>query len=154
MAEEDKWAKVEQVVDKAVRRALREELSLLGFKPKAKLSFSSGKWIGVTEEQLEAWKLAYPSVNIQQQLQLAAAWIVSNPTLAPKSNYPRFLNTWLTRQQNQASLHAIPSARSIIQKVCAYCDRSATGSVGGYDACDLHTQKAMDGERPSKLKLA
>lgn len=150
MNEEDRWKKVEEIV----RRVVSEEMDARGFKLKAKLSFSGGRWIGVTEEQQEAWKLAYPSVNIQQQLQLAAAWIVSNPTLAPKSNYPRFLNTWLTRQQNQASIHAIPSVRSIVTKTCAYCEKKATGTVNGYDACDSHTDKAMYGERPSKLKLA
>lgn len=146
---EERWAKLEEIV----RRILREELDARGFKEKAKLSFAGGKWIGITQEQQEAWKLAYPAVNIQQQLQLAAAWIVSNPMSAPKSNYPRFLNTWLTRQQNQASLHAIPSLRSVATKTCAYCEKPSTGSVNGYDACDAHTDKAMDGERPPRFKL-
>ena len=150
MADEDRWIKLEQVVEKVLRRVLGDELESRGFKPKTKLSFSNGKWVGVTEEQLEAWKLAYPSVNIQQQLQLAAAWIVSNPTLAPKSNYPRFLNTWLTRQQNQASLHAIPTARSLIVKNCVYCERPAVGSTNGYDYCREHQDNAMDCIKPAK----
>jgi hypothetical protein len=147
---EDRWAKLEEIV----RRVVSQELDARGMKPKAKVSFMNGRWIGVTEEQLEAWKLAYPSVNIQQQLQLASAWILSNPNLAPKSNYPRFLNTWLSRQQNQASLHAIPTARTAMNKTCAYCERESTGSVNGYACCDTHSQKAMDGERPPRLKLA
>lgn len=150
MTEEQRWKKVEEIV----RKVVSEEMDARGFKLKAKLSFSGGRWVGITEEQQEAWKLAYPSVNIQQQLQLAAAWIVSNPTLAPKSNYPRFLNTWLTRQQNQASLHAIPTARTIQHKTCDYCEKPSSGFTNGHNACDEHFAKAMYGERPPKLKLA
>ena len=153
MGEEDRWAKLEEVV----RRVVREEMDARGFKEKTKVSFANGRWVGVTEEQREAWKHAYPAVDIETQLKLAAAWIVSNPMQAPKSNYPRFLNTWLTRQQNQASLHAIPSGNTLRQvqiKACAYCERKATGNVNGIDACDTHTQLAMDNERPPRLKLA
>ena len=152
MSEEGKWGRLEEIV----RRVLREELDARGFKEKTKLGFANGRWTGITEEQQEAWKAAYPAVNVQQQLQLAAAWIVSNPTLAPKSNYARFMNTWLSRQQNQASLHAIPSKQtsSSASQRCAYCERIATSSTNGYWACDAHSRNAMDGERPPRLKLA
>ena len=144
---EDRWAKLEEIV----RRVLGEELDARGLKAKAKLSFSHGKWIGVTEEQLEAWKHAYPAVDVQAHLKLAAAWILSNPNLAPRREYGRFLNTWLARQQTQASIHALPSIRSIATKNCRYCERPASGSVNGYDHCSSHMQDAMDGIKPMKV---
>lgn len=151
---EDRWEKVRQIVREECERIEGRILASMKSAGKIKLAFENGRWIGITDEQLEAWKHAYPAVDIQPQLKLAAAWIVSNPMQAPKSNYPRFLNTWLTRQQNQASLHAIPSARSVATKFCAYCERKATGAIGSIDCCDSHTQNAMDGERPPRLKLA
>jgi hypothetical protein len=147
MGEEERWRKVEEIV----RRVVSEELDARGMKSKTKLSFSHGRWIGVTEEQLEAWKHAYPGIDVQTQLKLAAAWIVSNPNLAPKSNYARFMNTWLSRQQHQVSIHAIPSMRSIATKTCRYCERPASGSVNGYDHCSTHMQDAMDNVRPMKV---
>jgi hypothetical protein len=145
MIEDERWSKIEALL----RRVLREEFATHGFKSKTKLSFVNGKWTGLTEEQLSAWQAAYPSCNLQTELKRAAAWILSNPTSAPKSNYARFMNTWLSRQQNQASLRAIPTARSVANKVCAYCERPASGSCNGYEHCANHQRDAMDGIKPT-----
>jgi hypothetical protein len=144
---DDRWAKLEEIV----RRVVSEELDLRGMKAKPKITFSNGRWLGVTEEQLEAWKHAYPGIDVQVQLKLAAAWIVSNPNLAPRSNYARFINTWLSRQQHQVATNAIQNVRSILTKNCRYCERAASGSVNGYDHCSSHMQDAMDGIKPMKV---
>lgn len=148
---EDRWAKVEEIV----RRVLREELAALGLKAKSKLAFEGGRWIGVTTEQLEAWKAAYGSCDIQQELKNAAAWIVSNPHLAPKSHYGRFINNWLSKQQNASSIRSIPTRSEQVRdktKVCAYCPKASIGSVGGVWHCAEHSHDAMD--RKPVLKLA
>ena len=147
---EDKWEKLKEIV----REVVGEELDARGLKAKTKVGFVNGKWIGVTKEQLDAWMEAYPAVEIQAQLKLAAAWILSNPMTAPKSNFGRFLNTWLTRQQNQASLHAIPTARTIAIQNCDYCETVATGKINGRNHCRAHGDNAMNNERPLKLRLA
>jgi hypothetical protein len=157
----DKWGKLEEIV----RRVFREELASLGrqvvseelekqlslFGKKTKLGFENGRWTGVTEEQMTAWKAAYGAVDIEGELKKAAAWIVSNPHLAPKSQHGRFLNTWLARQQNQSSLRSIPSGKSVEpgpgKKLCAYCDQVATGLVNAIWHCRTHALDAMD-EKP------
>jgi hypothetical protein len=58
---------------------------------------------------MQVWTEAYGSCDVQGELKKAAAWIVSNPHLAPKSQFGRFLNTWLARQQNQSSIRSIPT---------------------------------------------
>lgn len=145
VAEEDRWIKLEQVVEKILRKVLKEELAQLGKKPK--IDMVNGKWIGITLDQREAWSAAYGAVQIDAELAKAAAWCISNPALSPKSNFGRFLNTWLTRQQNQASLRSIPGREApsdIKVRLCGYCGNAATGTVNGIPHCQLHSHDAMD----------
>ena len=158
---EDKWLKLERIVRKvfrdelqSIRLVVREELSqqLQLFK-KTKIEFSNGKFTGITEEQMHAWQAAYPGVDIQAQLNQAAAWIISNPDLAPKSQPSRFINNWLTKQQNQHSLRSIPTSRpsAIPPSLCEYCLLSSIGAINGRRHCADHAQDAMDGVRPQKM---
>ena len=156
----DKWAKLEEIV----RRVFREELASLGrqvvseelekqlslFGKKPKPGFENGRWTGITEEQMSAWKAAYGAVDVEGELKKAAAWIVSNPQLAPAKLHGRFLNTWLARQQNQSSLRSIPTRQPEQgpgKKLCAYCDQVSTGVVNGLSHCRAHALDAMD-EKP------
>ena len=140
MGDEDRWTKLEEVV----RRVVREEIAGLG--KKAKLDFINGRWVGVTPEQLEAWRAAYGSVDIDSELKKAAAWIVSNPMKAPKNQLGRFLNTWFSRTQNTLSIRSIPTPSEMRQarKLCSYCEKVATNSPNRIWACDDHTHDAMD----------
>lgn len=47
------------------------------------------------------WVKAYPAIDIAEQMEKAAAWLLSNPRNA-KSNYARFLTNWFTRAQDKA----------------------------------------------------
>jgi hypothetical protein len=156
MSEEERWNKVRQIVREECERIELRILEVLDkHTKKAKVSFENGRWTGVTPEQLEAWKAAYGAVDIESELKKAAAWIVSNPHLAPKSQHGRFLNTWLARQQNQSSLRSIPSGKSEAgpgKKLCSYCENVATGSVGHLWHCPQHLRDAMDG-KPRSLML-
>ena len=140
MGEEDRWTKLEQIL----RRVLGEELDARGIKAKTRLGFANGRWTGVTEDQLSAWRDAYGSVDIDLELKKAAAWIASNPNLAPKREYARFMNTWLSRTQDRSSISSIPMRSEPSKKLCAYCEKVGTGSVGGVWHCDEHTHDAMD----------
>lgn len=51
------------------------------------------------EYLLETWRQAYPAVDIETELKRAAAWLCSNPK-EKRSNYARFINTWLSREQD------------------------------------------------------
>lgn len=144
---EDRWAKLEEIV----RRVVREEIAQLGKKPKVDLV--NGKWVGISESQNEAWIAAYGAVDIAQELRAAAAWCLANPSLSPKSNFPRFLNTWFSREQNRASLRAIPGGRPVVvpPSLCEYCGLPSVGAVGGRRHCRAHAQSAMDNESPPKF---
>lgn len=140
MADEDRWTKLEEVV----RRVVREEIAQLGKKPK--IDFVNGRWVGITPDQLSAWRDAYGSVDIDAELKKAAAWIVSNPHLAPAKQVGRFLNTWLSRTQNTLSIRSIPTRSEMVEakKLCSYCSKVGTSSPNRIWACDDHTLDAMD----------
>jgi hypothetical protein len=57
---------------------------------------SSGIFEGI-ESNLEVWKQAFPKVDIEDQIRKAGAWCISNPRRAPKSDFARFINSWLSR---------------------------------------------------------
>lgn len=152
MADEDRWAKVREIVREECERIEGRILDVLAkHGNKQKLGFVNGKWTGVTQEQREVWAAAYGAVDIEAELKKAAAWIVSNPHLAPKSQLGRFLNTWFSRTQDRSSIRSIPSpnersAPVLGKKLCEYCDKVATGNPNRIWACDEHFEKAMHHE--------
>ncbi len=139
---EDKWSKLEEIV----RKVVREEITALGKKSKVKLELINGRWVGVTEEQMTAWKEACPGVDVDTELKKMAAWIVSNPMAAPKTQIGRFVNSWLAREQNKLAIRSIPIERKteVKMKHCDYCPKVATGSVGGLWHCGEHRDDAYE----------
>jgi uncharacterized protein YdaU (DUF1376 family) len=63
-------------------------------------SVSSG-WQGITEEDRKTWATAYPACLLDIELMRSAEWLKANPTKARKSNWRRFLVSWLTRSQDR-----------------------------------------------------
>lgn len=152
----DKWGRLEEIV----RRVLQEELELLAerlensfaaAKKKPKVELVGGKWIGITAELREAWSAAYGAVDLDEELRRSAVWCASNPMKAPKTQVARFINAWLSKEQNRAAMRSIPTVRSIIEKRCRYCERPASGTVNGYDHCTGHAQDAMDNIKPLRV---
>jgi hypothetical protein len=146
VGDEDRWAKLEEIM----RRVVETALDARGLKAKTKVGFVKGKWIGITQEQKEAWAAAYGAVDLDAELRKAAAWIVSNPDLAPQSQHGRFLNTWFGKEQNKASIRSIPTRSEQPQtpprKLCEYCDKVATGNANRIWACGEHFDKALQHE--------
>lgn len=147
MEGEDRWTKLENIV----RRVVREELTAKR-KPrneKSAVKFENGQWTGITKEQMSAWSSAYPAVDIEQELRLAAAHILSNPAKRPASDFARFLNSWIKRTQTHLSIRSIPmrSEMPVAPKSCSYCDRKSVGIFAGRLHCAEHQEDAMN-QRP------
>lgn len=153
--EEERWVKLRKIVQEEVRaeceRISNRILEVLekhkNKKPKTKstVTIENGTWVGITEEQLSAWRAAYGLCDVDLELKKAAAWLLSNPESTPK-NYPRFLNGWLAKNQDRSSIRSIPTRSEPVKpKKCAYCERPPTGSVSGIDHCSAHLRDAMDG---------
>jgi uncharacterized protein YdaU (DUF1376 family) len=58
-------------------------------------------WEGISQEDRKAWTEAYPACVIDIELVRASEWLKANPTRAHKSNWRRFLVSWLTRSQDR-----------------------------------------------------
>lgn len=63
-------------------------------------SVESG-WQGITEDDRKAWATAYPACLLDIELVRSTEWLKANPTKARKSNWRRFLVSWLTRSQDR-----------------------------------------------------
>lgn len=63
-------------------------------------SVESG-WHGITNEHRRSWATAYPACTLDIELVRATEWLIANPTKARKSNWRRFLVSWLTRSQDR-----------------------------------------------------
>ena len=138
---DDKWLRLEEIV----RRVVREELNAR--KPASKqpssIRLEGRTWVGITESQTEAWRSAYPSVEIDGELRRAAAWILSNPSDAPKTQFGRFLNAWLSRNQNGHAMRtskesSITSKPATPFRACSVCNSRANLQVNGEWRCVTH----------------
>ena len=63
-------------------------------------SVDSG-WHGITDVDRNTWATAYPACTLDIELVRATEWLKANPTKARKSNWRRFLVSWLTRSQDR-----------------------------------------------------
>jgi hypothetical protein len=78
---------------------------------------------------LPEWKKAYPGVDVLAEVRKAHAWELANPNRIKKDR-PRFLNTWLSRAQDQPRQPAPVSRIDTDGKVkCLNC--GGTGKVSG-----------------------
>jgi len=125
---EDKWLRLEEMV----RRVIGEEFD----KRKRKVIHRNGIILngkgfeGISEELLTSWKVAYPLVDIGQHLSLAAAWCKSNEEKAPRSQYARFLNSWLKREHNEEASRQAP--KTVQKKMkCRLCESENWTSLSG-----------------------
>ena len=58
-------------------------------------------WQGITDADRSTWATAFPACTLNIELVRAAEWLRANPTKARKSNWRRFLVSWLTRSQDK-----------------------------------------------------
>jgi len=65
--------------------------------------YATGRMDGITDSHRERWAAAYPAVEIEQQVNAAAAWLAANPKQR-KKNIERFLTNWLARQQERGGV--------------------------------------------------
>jgi len=71
-------------------------------RPKDAISWGCDSgWLGITEQDRSTWATAFPACTLDIELIRAAEWLKANPAKARKSNWRRFLVSWLTRSQDK-----------------------------------------------------
>jgi hypothetical protein len=58
-------------------------------------------WQGITDADRTEWAAAYPACDVAGELLRATSWLKANPSKAHKSNWRRFVVSWLTRSQDK-----------------------------------------------------
>lgn len=54
------------------------------------------------QAELDAWEKAYPEIDIPATMLEMRAWLIANPTRRKTfDGMPRFVNTWLSKEQNR-----------------------------------------------------
>jgi uncharacterized protein YdaU (DUF1376 family) len=77
-------------------------------------SFDERKFQGITQLDVEGWADAYPALDIVHELKRMRQWLLANPSQR-KTNYPRFINTWLKKEQDKGGRYekrAEPNGRT------------------------------------------
>jgi len=72
---------------------------------KIQFDFQNMKWIGITVKYVKFLENSYPEVDVIDTLtKRMPAWLDANPAKACKyKNWKRFINGWLSRQQDRYS---------------------------------------------------
>ena len=91
---EERWADASKVFAHLLQEYSKAELN--GKKPKPYKDKVMGFFKLIDEEWVDALKKAYPNVDIDQELESAKMWLLSNPNQA-KSNFKKFVNNWMAK---------------------------------------------------------
>jgi len=74
----------------------------------SRISFQNLQWEGIGEGDVESWAKAFPACDVPGELAKMGEWLKANPT-KKKSNYRRFIVSWLTRTQDKGGTNRGPS---------------------------------------------
>ena len=69
--------------------------------PKPTYNPETGTFDAIHRDHIDRWTKAFPAINLDAEIARAAAWLYANPANR-KSDYLRFLTTWLSRAQDRA----------------------------------------------------
>jgi len=70
-----------------------------------KFNFKKKKWQGIIDEDLKRCKKSFPDVDIEYHIFTRMVdWIISNPRKGRKKNFARFINNWLSDEQEKFDL--------------------------------------------------
>lgn len=67
------------------------------------LPLIDGTEYAISAYEVENYKALYPAVDVEQQIRAMRGWLDANPkNRKTKSGIKRFINSWLTKEQNRA----------------------------------------------------
>lgn len=68
-------------------------------------------WQNISDADRQEWREAFPACDLDQELAKATSWLRANPDRARRSNWRRFLVSWLTRSQDKGGTNRTPGNR-------------------------------------------
>ena len=77
--------------------------------PVIKIPLNDGSEYGVSQDDYQKYTELYPAVDVMQELRSMVGWCDGNPTRRKtKSGVKKFINSWLSKAQNQGGRGFIP----------------------------------------------
>ena len=74
--------------------------------PAIELTLNDKSLYPIYENMIDEWKELYPNVDVMQELRKMKGWLNANPTKRKtKKGILRFINSWLTREQDKGCTH-------------------------------------------------
>jgi hypothetical protein len=94
-----------------VRRRLKQPESAGS---KISFDYATGKFSGITDETIAAWKKAYPAVDVEGTILRQAQWLLASTKRY--RNFNSFITNWLSSDQKErgdrpltaSSINAVP----------------------------------------------
>jgi len=80
-----------------------------------KFPLKDGTEYQVTPDQIKTFLTAYPDVDLESEFLKITAWCKTNDEkLKTRRGSPRFLNNWISREQEKAAINKQPTTQSIL----------------------------------------
>jgi len=98
-------AVVVAVVDAGVVDEQKSSLALTSAEVRAvfEMPLVGGSFFGISQTLHDEYVSAYPAVSVMEQFAAMRVWLISNPTkMKTRSGIKRFMNNWLSKEQNRA----------------------------------------------------
>ena len=90
----ERWADADKVFAHLLKNYMKAELK--GKKPEPYKDKVSNFFRQIDKDWVEALREAYPNVDVDQELENAKMWLLSNTNQA-KSNFKKFINNWMAK---------------------------------------------------------
>ena len=69
---------------------------------KITFNFDKMEWENITVLQVKFWESCYPDIDVVEILtKRMPAWLDANPEKAKKTRWKKFINSWLSREQER-----------------------------------------------------
>ena len=91
---EERWADAGRVFAHLLQEYTKAELK--GKKPSPYKDKVNDFFSKIDEDWMDALKKAYPNVDVDQEMESAKMWLLSNPNKA-KANFKTYLNNWMAK---------------------------------------------------------
>jgi len=63
-------------------------------------SIKEQRFVGITDDDKQKWRIAFPSINLEQELMKAEEWLRANPTKSKlKKKFRDYIRNWLTKAE-------------------------------------------------------
>ena len=150
---EEKWVDARKFLDYMLREYSKVSYSntlALPYNERVNKFYSN-----IPKHVVEAWKEAYPNVNIEQECSKAKAWLLSNTSKA-KKDFMKFTNNWLSKaMQNGGQIPVDLSDRKLEQQIAKrkeYEEKAMTNSAPQDFVKDIinKTKKQLEQKKKSK----